>query len=91
MMDEHPIEHLAIIAGKGVYPRELAIAARTQGVARIFAIAFKKETDPVIEQMVDEVMWMRVGQLQALLDGLERCGAQHAVMAGQITPTHLFR
>ncbi len=82
---------MGIIAGKGVYPRVLAASARQQGVSRLFAVAFKKETNPVIEEYVDEVCWLKVGQLRALLDAFAQSGVGHVVMAGQITPTHLFR
>jgi hypothetical protein len=84
-------EQLAIIAGNGAYPRLLAESARKQGVHRIFAVAFRKETDSAIEKFADEVKWVRLGQLGAVLDALRSSGARHAVMAGQITPTNFFR
>jgi hypothetical protein len=90
MSQETIPEALGIIAGKGVYPRLLAQSARAQGVGRIFAVAFKKETNPRIEQVADEVQWIHLGQLQAMLDAFRASGVRQAVMAGQITPTHLF-
>lgn len=80
-----------MIAGKGAYPRELARSARAQGVSRIVAVAFRKETDPVIAQLADEVTWLKIGQLRALLNAFQSSGVRQVVMAGQITPTHLFR
>ena len=82
---------IAIIAGKGAYPRLLAESARAQGVKRVVAVAFKKETDPVIESVTDAVTWVYLGQLGAMLNALAATGIKHVVMAGQITPTHLFR
>ncbi|MCS6771368.1 MAG: UDP-2,3-diacylglucosamine diphosphatase LpxI [Kiritimatiellae bacterium] len=82
---------LAIIAGKGVYPLELARSARAQGVRRIFVAAFKGETDRAIHRLADEVKWLHVGQLGALLETLKGSGIRRAVMVGQITPTLLFR
>lgn len=84
------MEALGIIAGKGAYPRELAASARAQGVERLFAVAFKRETDPVIETLVDEVVWMYVGQLGPFLDAFKQSGVRQAVMAGQISPGNLF-
>lgn len=84
-------ESIGLIAGKGAYPRLLAESARQQGVKRIFAVAFRKETDPVIEKAADEVEWIHIGQLATLLEALKKSGVQHAVMAGQVTPTSLFR
>lgn len=90
-MDIPVPESLGIIAGKGVYPRLLADSARKQGVKRLFAVAFRKETDPMLEKYVDQVEWLYLGQLGAMLDALKASGVKHVVMAGQITPTHLFR
>ena len=84
-------ESLGIIAGNGAYPRLLAEAARKQGVKRLFAVAFRKETDTVIEKHVDETAWIYLGQLGHMLEALKASGVRQAVMAGQITPTHLFR
>lgn len=82
---------LGLIAGKGVYPRLLAESAKKQGVRRIFAVAFRKETDHAVEKYADEVKWAYLGQLGSMLDALRESGVRYAVMAGQITPTHLFR
>lgn len=82
---------IGIIAGRGAYPLMLAESARQQGVQRLVAIAFRKETRPEIEALVDEVHWIRLGQYGHMLNELEQSGVKHAVMAGQITPTHLFR
>ncbi len=90
MANESP-DAITIIAGKGAYPKLLADSARSQGVSRICAVAFRKETDPVIEKYCDAVAWIHLGQLGRLLEELKATGVPHAVMAGQITPTHLFR
>ncbi len=88
-MNEIPSE-LGIIAGKGVYPLLLAESARAQGVTRVVSVAFKKETDPKIEKLSDETHWLHIGQLAPLLEAFKSAGVNQAVMAGQITPTHLF-
>lgn len=84
-------EQLGLIAGRGTYPLTLARSARQQGVRRVFAIAFRGETDRSIGRLADEVRWIYVGQLQAMLDALRASGVHDAVMAGQIRPTNLFR
>jgi UDP-2,3-diacylglucosamine hydrolase len=83
-------EILGIIAGNGVYPGEVASAARKAGVKRIVAAAFTDETDPVIRRHVDLVEWLRVGQLGKLLDFFRQQKVHHAIMAGQIAPKNLF-
>lgn len=89
-MSEIP-ENLILIAGQADYPLLLARAARRQGVRRIVAVAFKGETRREIAQVADEVLWLRVGLLGALLEAVRSADAEHAVMAGQIAPKNLFR
>jgi DUF1009 family protein len=81
---------LGIIAGNGVYPRLLADAARKAGVKKISAAAFTGETDPVLQQHVDVLEWIRVGQLNRLLTFFRAHDIHHAIMAGQIAPKNLF-
>jgi len=83
-------EVLGIIAGNGVYPRQLADAARKAGVKKIIAAAFSDETDPALAQHVDLIEWMRVGQLNRLLKFFREQKIHHAIMAGQIAPKNLF-
>ncbi len=81
---------LGIIAGNGSYPLLLANAARKAGVPRIVAAAFTGETSSLLAEAVDEIQWMRVGQLSKLLKFFGETAIQHAVMAGQIAPKNLF-
>jgi DUF1009 family protein len=81
---------LGIIAGNGVYPRLLADAARRAGVKRIVAAAFTDETDDRLAGKVDEIHWMRVGQLGRLIACFQSAGVTDAIMAGQIAPKNLF-
>src|SRR3954469_3247229 len=83
-------EKLGIIAGNGVYPRLLADRARRAGVEKIVVAAFSGETDATIEQHVELIEWMRVGQLGRLLKFFRSQGIRHAIMAGQIAPKNLF-
>lgn len=85
-----PPQQLAIIAGNGIYPHELARAARKAGVRQIFAIAFHGETDPALSQSVDDICWLRVGQLSRMLTALQDSKISSAIMAGQIAPRNLF-
>lgn len=83
-------EKLGIIAGRDAYPRLLAEGARKQGVRHIFAVAFRGETDPVIEKAADQVEWLHVGQLAAMLEAFGKQRIVQVVMAGQIAPSNLF-
>jgi len=86
----HAPDQLAIIAGNGVYPRVLARAARAAGVRRILALAFEGETEAELCQLVDEICWLRVGQLNRMLSTLRDAKITSAMMAGQIAPRNLF-
>ncbi len=83
-------DSLAIIAGNGVYPHAMVRGARAAGVRRIVVAAFQNETDPGLSALVDEIEWMRVGQLGKMIGFLKNSGASHAVMSGQIAPKNLF-
>ncbi len=86
----HAPAQLAIIAGNGIYPRELARAARKAGVQKISAIAFEGETDATLAGLVDEICWLRVGQLSRMLATFRDSKISSAIMAGQIAPRNLF-
>jgi DUF1009 family protein len=90
-MQQQIPESLIVIAGKGVYPLELASSARAQGVKRITAVAFPGETEKAVAKLVDEVKWIKLGQYSVMLDAMRAMGIPHAVMAGGISPTALFR
>lgn len=81
---------LGIIAGNGTYPFTLVECARAAGVGRIVVSAFENETDPALAGLVDEIEWMRVGQLGRLIRFFESRKVTHAMMAGQIAPGNLF-
>ncbi len=83
-------DHLGLIAGKGIYPLLVVKAARAAGVSRISLVAFDAETDPALRGLADDFVSLRVGQLGKLLGFFKEHGVAHALMAGQISPKHLF-
>lgn len=88
-MPESP-DTLGLIAGDRSLPLVLAREAKARGVRRLIAIAFEGETDPVIDQLADEVEWLRVGQLSRMIHALVSRGVKQCVMAGQLAPKSLF-
>jgi DUF1009 family protein len=68
----------------------MARGARAAGVKRIVACAFENETSEDLAGLVDQIEWMRVGQLGRMLRFLKASGARQAVMSGQIAPKNLF-
>lgn len=81
---------LGIIAGNRSLPLEFARQARAQGVPRLVAAAFEGETDPALASLVDEIVWLRVGQLTKLVQTFTDRGVKQCVMVGQIAPKNLF-
>ncbi len=86
----HTTDTLAIIAGNGSYPFAMVRGARKAGVKRVVAVAFTGETDEALAKEVDEIEWIRVGQLGKMCSFVEKTGARRGVMAGQIAPKNLF-
>jgi DUF1009 family protein len=84
------IETLGLIAGNRSLPLLLARQARAQGVKRIVAVAFEGETDPALGSLVDEIVWLKVGQLSKMIAAFTSRDVRHCVMAGQIAPKNLF-
>jgi len=84
------IDTLGLIAGNRSLPILLARQARAMGLKRLIAIGFEGETDPTLQEFVDELVWLKVGQLSKLINAFKDRSVKHCVMAGQIAPKHLF-
>lgn len=84
------METLGIIAGSRSLPLLLAGQARAAGVKKIVAVAFEGETDPALAALVDEIVWLRVGQLGKMIAAFTERGVARCVMAGQVAPKNLF-
>jgi len=84
------IDSIGIIAGNRSLPLLFAKQARHLGMKRIVAVAFEGETDPALAGLVDEIVWLRVGQLSKMIGAFVRRGIRHCIMAGQIAPKNLF-
>ena len=84
------IDSLGIIAGNRSLPLVLARQARKLGVKRIVAAACEGETDPNLASLVDDIVWLKVGQLSKLISTFKERGIKKCVMVGQIAPKNLF-
>jgi DUF1009 family protein len=84
------LDSLGLIAGNRSLPLELARQARAAGVKKLVAVAFEGETDPALAGLVDEIVWLRVGQLSKMISAFTDRGVKQCVMAGQIAPKNLF-
>lgn len=80
---------LGLIAGSKSLPFLFAREARREG-HRIVAVAFEGETSPELASLVDEIVWLRVGQLGKMIAAFTDRGVRECVMLGQIAPKNLF-
>lgn len=80
---------VGLIAGNGVFPQLFAKAAKEQGVT-VVAVAMRGETEPAIEDCVDQLTWVRVGQIGKMIKCLKQAGVTQAAMAGGVRKTRLF-
>lgn len=82
-------ERIGLIAGNGQFPVLFAQAASLQG-REIVAIAVREETTPELEDYVQDIHWISVGQLKEFFQILKKEELKKVVMAGQIRPSHIF-
>src|SRR6266567_119091 len=84
------LESLGIIAGNRSLPLVFAQQARRLGIKRLVAVAFEGETQPELACLVDEIVWLKVGQLSKMIAAFTARGIKQCIMAGQIAPRHLY-
>ncbi len=57
---------------------------------RLVAIGFEGETDPALGALVDDIVWVKVGQLSKMITAFTDREVRQCVMLGQIAPKNLF-
>jgi UDP-2,3-diacylglucosamine hydrolase len=82
------VTRLGLIAGNGVFPLQVARAARRDGV-EVVAVAHQGETDPMLAELVGSITWIKVGELQRMVDAFKAGGVTTAAMAGGIARASL--
>ncbi len=78
-----------LIAGNGRFPFMVVEGARRAGVSLSVA-AIREETDPAIEEKVDRLTWVGIGQLGKLIRFFKGEGVEKAIMAGQVKHVQIF-
>jgi DUF1009 family protein len=84
------MKKIGLIAGNGIFPIEFAKAAKQKGLS-VIAVAHEGETVPELEQWVDAIFWISVGQLGKLIKIFKEQDVHDVLMAGGIRKTRLFR
>jgi UDP-2,3-diacylglucosamine hydrolase len=82
-------ERLGLIAGNGRFPIIFADNARKLGY-HVSAVAHEGETDPELANHVDRIHWIKIGQLNKLINAFKDDHVHQAVMLGGIKKTHVF-
>jgi len=80
---------IGLIAGGGQFPLLVAEAVKKDGM-RVIAVAHLDETDPKLSDRVDDIVWVKLGQLGQLLKAFKKRGVTEALMAGTITKKRMF-
>ncbi len=88
-MPEPTNDTLALIAGSGSFPCDIAKSAMHRGT-KVVVIAFRGHADARLAELADSVAWVHPGEVAAALDALRASGARRAVMAGKIPKSILF-
>jgi DUF1009 family protein len=83
------MERIGLIAGNGSFPLVFARTARQEGLA-VVAVAHEGETVPELADCVDDLTWVKVGQLETIIRTFQRHGVRRAVMAGGIRKAALM-
>jgi DUF1009 family protein len=84
------LEPVGIIAGTGNLPLHIVDRAVTRG-HQVLALAFPGVTDPAIESLASETVWLKPGQLQKAISVFNQHGITRIVMAGKLEKRNLMR
>ena len=82
-------QRIGLIAGNGRFPIIFADNAKRLGYT-VSAVAHIGETAPELEQHVERIHWIKIGQFNKLINALKEDGVQQAVMLGGVSKTHVF-
>ncbi|MEK7197532.1 MAG: DUF1009 domain-containing protein, partial [Nitrospirota bacterium] len=81
---------LGLIAGMGELPKLVAADAKARGY-RVVAVALEPVADKDLGSYVDEIKWVNVGKLGAIIDSLKKSRVKEAVMAGKVPKSLLYK
>ena len=80
---------IGIIAGNGTFPQRFAVEAKRHG-CHVTAVCHTGETAEEIEQFVDAVVWIKVGELGKMVSTFRKAEISYVAMAGGIDRVNLF-
>lgn len=80
---------IGVIAGSGQFPIIFSKAARAKGYA-VYAVAYLKEADSLLEDYVDAIQWIHLGQIKRLIKFFKQNCINEAVIIGAIEKPRMF-
>ena len=80
---------IGVIAGNGRFPIIFSDNARKMGL-HVSAVAHEGETDPELERHVDRMHWVKIGQLNKLINAFKSDGVRNVVLLGGVKKTHIY-
>jgi len=82
------VTKLGLIAGNGSFPLLVAQAAARHQI-EIIAVAHLNETDRALERWCARITWIKVGELQRMIEAFRSAGITRVAMAGGISRARL--
>ena len=83
------MKKIGLIAGNGKLPILVAKALKKNGF-QVVALAFKMETQDILEGCVDRIFWIDMGELGKLIDILKDQEISNVIMIGGIRKSLMF-
>ncbi|MBA3016711.1 MAG: UDP-2,3-diacylglucosamine diphosphatase LpxI [Proteobacteria bacterium] len=80
---------IGLIAGSGQFPIIFSKKAKSKGFS-VYAAAYVNEAEKNIEDHVDAIEWIHIGQLNRLINFFKKHNISEAVMMGAIRKTIMF-
>src|SRR5208282_4608365 len=81
---------IGIIAGSGDLPEIIAGDAKERGY-KVITIALENLASSVLNDLSDEIKWINVGKLGAIINALKGSGVREAIMAGKVPKSLLYK
>jgi DUF1009 family protein len=83
-------KRIGLIAGNGRFPIIFADNAKKLGYF-VSAVAHVGEAEPELEQHVDSIHWVKIGQLNKLINAFKSDNVTRVVMLGGVKKTQSLR
>jgi len=80
---------IGLVAGNGIFPLEFAKSAKERGL-KVCSVLHRGETDQSLLKESDQHLWIKVGQVGAMIKFFKKSGVKQIAFAGGIRRVRLF-